>query len=94
MSFNLCMAAASLLAVLAYELISITAPFYFVSALSGVWAVVVVGYFWLRLRGRMGESFAAAELSLLKERISRTERTATGTTITRSRIHLYSVSTK
>ena len=94
MSFNLCMAAASLLAVLAYELISITAPFYFVSALSGVWAVVVVGYFWLRLRGRMGESFAAAELSLLKERISRTERTATGTTITRSRVHLYSVSTK
>ena len=54
------------------ENVSMTAPFYMVAAVSGCWAAVVVGYWCVRLRGRIAsaESFAAAEDALL-ERLRR-----------------------
>jgi len=71
-AFNLFMAASTTLAVVIYERVSMTAPFYMVAAVSGCWAAVVVGYWCVRLRGRIAsaESFAAAEDALL-ERLRR-----------------------
>lgn len=66
-SFNVFMAAASVLSVLVYESVSMTAPFYIVAAVSGLWAVVVVVFFAVRLRGHFGESFVAAERALLED---------------------------
>jgi hypothetical protein len=76
-AFNVCMAASSVLSVVVYETVSMTAPFYAVAALSGWWAIVVLAYFGVRLRGRTAEeSFADSERALLQERL-RSARTPT-----------------
>ena len=67
-SFNLAMASSSIASVLAYEHLSPTAPFLIVAAVSTAWALVVVVYFGLRLRGRVADGFATAEKALLLER--------------------------
>lgn len=68
-AFNLFMAASTTIAVVVYEKVSMTAPFYMVAAFSGAWAAVVVGYWCVRLRGRIAstESFAEAEDALLEK---------------------------
>jgi hypothetical protein len=64
-SFNLWMSASSFVSVFAYERVSMTAPFYAVAVLTGLWALVVATCFGIRLRGRCSLSFVAAERELL-----------------------------
>ncbi len=71
-AFNLCMSASTLLAVLWYERLGRTAPFYLVAAFSGAWAALLVAYFALRLRGFRGVSWAEAEHALLARRVATT----------------------
>ena len=61
------MAVSSVLSVIIYEHVGMTAPFYIVAVFSGVWAAVVVMYFLVRLHGRYSEDFTAAEQALLRQ---------------------------
>jgi len=72
-SFNLCMSAATVLAVLVYENIGQTTPFIMVSGVSGVWAVIFAAFFIVRLRGHHGLSWSEAEHMLLMNRSKRGE---------------------
>jgi hypothetical protein len=65
-AFNVCMAGSAALSVLIYERVGETAPFYAVAACAGVMAAVVFTYFFVRLHGRLGTSFATAESAILE----------------------------
>ena len=67
-SFNVWMAASSALSVIVYERLGMVAPFYMVAAFSGLWALVIVTFFCLRLRGLpFRQSFAISEHALLMQ---------------------------
>lgn len=67
-SFNVWMAASSALSVVVYERLGMVAPFYMVAAFSGLWALVIVTFFCLRLRGLpFRQSFAESEHALLMQ---------------------------
>ena len=67
-AYNLSMSGASFVAVLVYEGVGMTAPFYAVAVLAAGWAIIFGAYFALRLRGRLTASFATAEAALLAAR--------------------------
>ena len=74
-TFNICMSASTLLAVLWYERLGPTAPFVIVAVVSGLWAALLVIYFGFRLRGLGGSSWSEAEHMLLTRRMSTPNRT-------------------
>ena len=80
-TFNLFMSASSFVSVIIYERVSMTAPFFSVACLTGLWALLVAVYFGVRLSGsRFRLSFASAEHDLLARLEAKRGRTETSTT--------------